>query len=102
MNQCCGSGFAWICIICEARSGFASFGKPDPDPHQSEKLDPDLDLECIIVKSRIRIRIKVIVQDLWSPKLGQWSAVNAHSGGAEAQNEAVEVLVDHWSQILIT
>jgi hypothetical protein len=48
----------------------------------------------IRVKSCIRIRIgtKVKVQKLKRLKIELWRAVDAHNGGLEAQNEALEGL----------
>jgi hypothetical protein len=48
----------------------------------------------IKVKSRIwfRIRINDKIQELWRLKIGTWRAVDAHKGGIEAQNGAVEPL----------
>ncbi len=66
------------------------FEKLDPDPHQSEKPNPDPQKVKSMI--RIRIRIKVKIQELWSLKMDLWRAVDAHKGGGEAQNGAVEGL----------
>jgi hypothetical protein len=70
------------------------FGKtaPAPDPDQSEKLGPG-PFSRIKVKRRIliliMIRLEVKIQEL---RRLMWRVEDAHIGGVEAQNGAVEGL----------
>jgi hypothetical protein len=57
----------------------------------------------IRVKNRIQIRITVEIQELWRLNMEPWRAVDAHNGGVEAQNGALEDLYSEhqWAQTLM-
>jgi hypothetical protein len=54
------------------------FGKLDPNPYKSEKLHPNQHLTKIQEANMI--------------KMESWRVVDAHNGGLEGQNDALEGL----------
>jgi hypothetical protein len=68
----------------------------DPDPCRSEKPDPHrcekTSGSSEWLKRRIRTGVKVEIRDLRRSKAEPWRTANAHNGGLEAQNVALEGL----------